>query len=202
VYEYIKGKYMGINKDYIIIENNNIGYKIFTSGATMAEMPGINDEVMLYLEQIVREDFIGLYGFKDREELEMFKLLLSISGVGAKAALSLLSISRINNLKYAIIMEDDKHLCRAPGIGKKTAGRIILELKDKIKKEDIMSGVDIQEGFEDLQPTVNANTVGEALGALLALGYSEKEAETALKQVDKTASLEDIIKDCLKVLMG
>lgn len=202
MYEYIKGKYMGINKDYIIIENNNIGYKIFTSGATMAEMPGINDEVMLYLEQIVREDFIGLYGFKDREELEMFKLLLSISGVGAKAALSLLSISIINNLKYAIIMEDDKHLCRAPGIGKKTAGRIILELKDKIKKEDIMSGVDIQEGFEDLQPTVNANTVGEALGALLALGYSEKEAETALKQVDKTASLEDIIKDCLKVLMG
>ena len=202
MYEYIKGKYMGINKDYIIIENNNIGYKIFTSGATMAEMPGINDEVMLYLEQIVREDFIGLYGFKDREELEMFKLLLSISGVGAKAALSLLSISRINNLKYAIIMEDDKHLCRAPGIGKKTAGRIILELKDKIKKEDIMTGVDIQEGFEDLQPTVNANTVGEALGALLALGYSEKEAETALKQVDKTASLEDIIKDCLKVLMG
>ena len=202
MYEYIKGKYMGINKDYIIIENNNIGYKIFTSGATMAEMPGINDEVMLYLEQIVREDFIGIYGFKDREELEMFKLLLSISGVGAKAALSLLSISRINNLKYAIIMEDDKHLCRAPGIGKKTAGRIILELKDKIKKEDIMSGVDIQEGFEDLQPTVNTNTVGEALGALLALGYSEKEAETALKQVDKTASLEDIIKDCLKVLMG
>ena len=202
MYEYIKGKYMGINKDYIIIENNNIGYKIFTSGATMAEMPGINDEVMLYLEQIVREDFIGLYGFKDREELEMFKLLLSISGVGAKAALSLLSISRINNLKYAIIMEDDKHLCRAPGIGEKTAGRIILELKDKIKKEDIMSGVDIQEGFEDLQPTVNTNTVGEALGALLALGYSEKEAETALKQVDKTASLEDIIKDCLKVLMG
>ena len=202
MYEYIKGKYMGINKDYIIIENNNIGYKIFTSGATMSNMPKVGDEVLLYLEQIVREDFIGLYGFTTREELEMFKLLLSISGVGAKAALSLLSISRINNLKYAIIMEDDKHLCRAPGIGKKTAGRIILELKDKIKKEDIMSGVDIQEGFEDLQPTVNANTVGEALGALLALGYSEKEAETALKQVDKTASLEDIIKDCLKVLMG
>lgn len=202
MYEYIKGRYMGINKDYVIVENNNIGYKIFTSGATMSEMPAINEEVMLYLEQIVREDFIGLYGFKDREELEMFKLLLSISGVGAKAALSLLSISRINNLKYAIIMEDDKHLCRAPGIGKKTAGRIILELKDKVKKEDIMSGVDIQEGFEDLEPSLNANAVGEALGALLALGYSEKEAETALKQVDKTSTLEVIIKDCLKVLMG
>ena len=202
MYEYIKGKYMGINKDYVIIENNNIGYKVFTSGATMSEMPSINEEVMLYLEQIVREDFIGLYGFKDREELEMFKLLLSISGVGAKAALSLLSISRINNLKYAIIMEDDKHLCRAPGIGKKTAGRIILELKDKIKKDDIISGVDIQEGFEDISPSINVNTVNEALGALLALGYSEKEAETALKQVDKSAAVEDIIKDCLKVLMG
>ena len=174
MYEYIKGKYIGINKDYVIIENNGIGYKIFTSGATMAEMPKVSEEVQLYLEQIVREDFIGLYGFRDREELEMFKLLISISGVGAKAALSLLSISRINNLKYAINMEDDKHLCRAPGIGKKTAGRIILELKDKIKTDEVSEGVDIQEGFEDIAPS-NSNAIGEALGALLALGYSEKK---------------------------
>lgn len=201
MYEYIKGKYMGINKEYVIIENNGIGYKIFTSGATMSEMPKISEDVMLYLEQIVREDFIGLYGFKDREELEMFKLLISISGVGAKAALSLLSISRINNLKYAIIMEDDKHLCRAPGIGKKTAGRIILELKDKIKTDEVSEGVDIQEGFEDIAPS-NANSIGEALGALLALGYSEKEAESALKKVNRQESVENIIKECLRVLMG
>ena len=201
MYEYIKGKYIGINKDYVIIENNGIGYKIYTSGATMAEMPKVSEEVQLYLEQIVREDFIGLYGFKDREELEMFKLLISISGVGAKAALSLLSISRINNLKYAIIMEDDKHLCRAPGIGKKTAGRIILELKDKIKTDEVSEGVDIQEGFEDVIPT-NANAIGEALGALLSLGYSEKEAESALKKVNRQESVENIIKECLRVLMG
>lgn len=201
MYEYIKGKYIGINKDYVIIENNGIGYKIFTSGATMAEMPKISEEVQLYLEQIVREDFIGLYGFKDIEELEMFKLLISISGVGAKAALSLLSISRINNLKYAIIMEDDKHLCRAPGIGKKTAGRIILELKDKIKTDEISEGVDIQEGFENIAPS-NSNAIGEALGALLALGYSEKEAESALKKVNRQESVENIIKECLRVLMG
>lgn len=201
MYEYIKGKYIGINKDCVIVENNGIGYKIFTSGATMAEMPKISEDVMLYLEQIVREDFIGLYGFNDREELDMFKMLISISGVGAKAALSLLSISRINNLKYAIMMEDEKHLCRAPGIGKKTAGRIILELKDKIKKDDVVEGVDIQEGFEDIVPS-NANTIGEALGALLALGYSEKEAETALKKVNKQETVENIIKECLKVLMG
>lgn len=201
MYEYIKGKYIGINKDYVIIENNGIGYKIFTSGATIAEMPKVSEEVQLYLEQIVREDFIGLYGFKDREELEMFKLLISISGVGAKAALSLLSISRINNLKYAIIMEDDKHLCRAPGIGKKTAGRIILELKDKIKTEEVSEGVDIQQGFEDIAPS-NSNAIGEALGALLALGYSEKEAESALKKVNREESVENIIKECLRVLMG
>ena len=201
MYEYIKGKYIGINKDYVIVENNGIGYRIFTSGATMAEMPKISEEVMLYLEQIVREDFIGIYGFSTREELEMFKLLLSINGVGAKAALSLLSISRINNLKYAILMGDEKHLCRAPGIGKKTAGRIILELKDKIKTDDVVEGVDIQQGFEDIIPS-NANIVGEALGALLALGYSEKEAETALKKVDKTQTVENIIKESLRVLMG
>lgn len=167
----------------------------------MAEMPKVSEEVQLYLEQIVREDFIGLYGFRDREELEMFKLLISISGVGAKAALSLLSISRINNLKYAIIMEDDKHLCRAPGIGKKTAGRIILELKDKIKTDEVSEGVDIQEGFEDIAPS-NSNAIGEALGALLALGYSEKEAESALKKVNREESVENIIKECLRVLMG
>ena len=161
----------------------------------------ISEEVQLYLEQIVREDFIGLYGFKDREELEMFKLLISISGVGAKAALSLLSISRINNLKYAIIMEDDKHLCRAPGIGKKTAGRIILELKDKIKTDEVSEGVDIQQGFEDMAPS-NANAIGEALGALLSLGYSEKEAESALKKVNREETVENIIKECLRVLMG
>ena len=201
MYEYIKGKYIGINKDYVIIENNGIGYKIFTSGATMAEMPKVSEEVQLYLEQIVREDFIGLYGFKDREELEMLKLLISISGVGAKAALSLLSISRINNLKYAIIMEDDKHLCRAPGIGKKTAARIILELKDKIKTDEVSEGVDIQQGFEDMAPS-NANAIGEALGALLSLGYSEKEAESALKKVNREETVENIIKECLRVLMG
>ena len=201
MYEYIKGNYIGINKDYIIVENNGFGYKIFTSGATMSSMPKIGEDVLLYLEQIVREDFIGLYGFDSKEELQMFKMLIGINGVGAKAALSLLSISRINNLKYAIMMGDEKHLCRAPGIGKKTAGRIILELKDKLKPDELVEGVEGQEGFENINQDY-INTVSETLGALIALGYSEKEAETALKKVDKTESLENMIKNCLKVLMG
>ena len=201
MYEYIKGKYIGINKDYIIVENNGIGYRIFTSGATMSAMPASGEEVKLYLEQIVREDFIGLYGFETKEELEMFKLLLGINGVGSKAALSLLSISRINNLKYAIITGDDKQLCKAPGIGKKTAGRIILELKDKLSKEDMI----IENGnLEELNGNDEnyAIKMNEALGALLALGYSEKEAELSLKKANKEESVENIIKECLRILMG
>lgn len=202
MFEYIKGEFIGINKDYIIIENNNIGYKVYTSGATMADMPKVGEITMVYIEQIVREDFIGLYGFSTKEELEMFKLLISINGIGSKAALSLLSISRLDNLKYAIITEDDKHICRAPGIGKKTAGRIILELKDKLKKEDMIvekSALDSIDYHEENNEVVNMN---EALGALLALGYTEKEAETALKNVDKSDTVENIIKTCLKILMN
>ena len=200
MYEYIRGQFQGISKDYVVIELNNIGYKIFTSGNTMSDMPKVGDEVLLYLEQIVREDFIGLYGFTTREELEMFKLLLSINGVGAKAALSLLSISTDNNLKYAIMMGDEKHITRAPGIGKKTAQRIILELKDKLKPDELTS----EEG--QLIEGINDNSdysfnINETLSALMALGCTEKEAQKALEKVDKTLSIENMIKESLKLLM-
>lgn len=202
MYEYIKGNFIGINKDYIIVENNGIGYKIFTSGVTMASMPQSNEEVKLYLEQIVREDFIGLYGFATKEELAMFKLLISINGVGAKAALSLLSISRINNLKYAILSGDEKHICRAPGIGKKTAGRIILELKDKIKKEDMVVEKDITVSNIEDDKDNYASNVAEAISALLSLGYTEKETELAIKNVNKEETVENIVKECLKNLLS
>ncbi|XZH19243.1 Holliday junction branch migration protein RuvA [Clostridium perfringens] len=200
MYEYIRGQFQGISKDYVVIELNNIGYRIFTSGNTMSNMPKVGDEVLLYLEQIVREDFIGLYGFTTREELEMFKLLLSINGVGAKAALSLLSISTVNNLKYAIMMGYEKHITRAPGIGKKTAQRIILELKDKLKPDELTS----EEG--QLIEGINDNSdysfnINETLSALMALGYTEKEAQKALEKVDKTLSIENMIKESLKLLM-
>jgi len=198
MYEYIKGKYVGINKDYIIVENSGIGYKIFTSGATMSSIPKSGEEIMLYLEQIVREDFLGLYGFDSKEELELFKLLLTVSGVGPKAALSLLSISRVNNLKYAILTGDEKHICRGVGIGKKTAARIILELKDKLKSDELLD--DPQN--PDNGTNENLMVLSEALSALLALGYSEKEAESVLKNVDKNESIENIIKAALKLLMG
>lgn len=196
MYEYIKGIFIGMNKDYIIIENNSIGYKIFTSGSTIAKMPKTNEMVTLYLQQIVREDFIGLYGFISKDELNMFNLLLTINGIGAKASLSLLSISTIDNLKYAILTGDEKTLTKAPGVGKKTAQRIILELKDKVELEDFVKDSSNENRRE------SNKSMEEALEALVSLGYSEKESEQALKSASPEDSLENIIKNCLKYLMS
>lgn len=187
---------MGMNKDYIVMENNGIGYRIFTSGSTIAKMPKINEDVMLYLEQIVREDFIGLYGFLSKEEIDMFKLLLTVSGVGAKAALSFMSILTVTNIKYSIITSDEKNIMRAPGVGKKIAQRIILELKDKVKvkgDQSELNSVDFLSGMD------NSNL--EVIAALISLGYSEKEADNAIKSVEIKDTIEDTIKNCLKFLM-
>lgn len=197
MYEYIKGIFAGINKDYIIVDNNGIGYRIHTSGSTISKMPAVNEKVTIYTQQIVREDFIGLYGFLTKEEINMFNILLTINGVGAKAALSMLSICSVENLQYAIINNDEKTIVRAPGIGRKIAQRIILELKDKIKIQDTGdSKIDMSE-IND-----NSNKMNEALSALISLGYSEKEARGALKNVSPKDTIENIIKNCLKKLMS
>lgn len=197
MYEYIKGIFVGLAKDYIIVENNNIGYKIFTSGSTISNLPSSGKEVMLHLQQIVREDFIGLYGFLTKEEVDTFNLLITINGVGAKATLSLMSICNITNLKYAILSGDEKTLTKAPGIGKKIAQRIILELKEKINLQEIIaSNPDVEETID------NSGKNSEVFGALMALGYSEKEAERALNNVDKSKSVEEMIKSSLQFLMS
>ena len=199
MYEYIKGIFIGINKDYIVVDNNGMGYKIYTSGSTMAKMPKTGESVLLYIKQIVREDFIGLYGFLTKDEIEMFTLVISINGVGSKAGLSLLSICSVTNLKYAIVSGDEKTLTRAPGIGKKIAQRIILELREKIHIE--------QSQDNNLSQVAGSNLVDDrklidVLGALISLGYSEKEAEKALSAISREQSLENMIKDCLKYLMN
>lgn len=197
MYEYIRGIYAGINEDYVIIECNDIGYRIYTSGITISNLPDLNDKVVLYVEQIVREDFIGLYGFLTKEELNMFNLLRSINGVGAKAALSLLSINKVDNLKSAIVCNDSKYLLKAAGIGKKIAARIILELKDKISCGDIENS-----SCDDTNDAKNDAKLKEALGALLSLGYSEKEADKALKAANSDDTVENIIKNALRALVG
>lgn len=197
MYEYIKGIFKSIEKEYIVIECGNIGYKIFTSGSTISNMPSTENEVKIFTHQIVREDFIGLYGFLTKEEIEMFNLLIAINGVGPKAALSLMSIASVSNLKYAIITEDEKLIVKAPGIGKKTAQRIILELKDKVGKGEAVHVTSLEELVDG-----HSEKLAEAVGALMALGYSDKEADRAVEKADKTKSVEEIIKECLRILMG
>ena len=197
MYDYIKGVYMGMAKDCIVVENNGIGYKIFTSGSTLSELPKVSEEVLVYIEQIIREDFIGLYGFLTKEERTMFNQLLTINGVGAKAALSLLSISSVTNLKYAILMGDEKTITRAPGIGKKMAQRIILELKDKYKNDEFVND---ENGYDDKKQM--DNNVDEAIQALLSLGYTEKEAGKAVERINREETVEYIIKEALRILMG
>ena len=159
----------------------------------------LSESVLLYIKQIVREDFIGLYGFLTKDEIEMFSLVISINGVGAKAGLSLLSICSVSNFKYAIVSGDEKTIDRAPGIGKKIAQRIILELREKIHIEQSEVNNLSQISGSDL---VEDRKLIEVLGALMSLGYSEKEAEKALKAINKEQSLENMIKDCLKYLMN
>ncbi|NLB20461.1 MAG: Holliday junction branch migration protein RuvA [Clostridium sp.] len=197
MYDYIKGSFKGIFKDYVSIDNQGIGYQIFTSGNSMAMMPAREEETTLYLTQIVRQDFIGLYGFTSREELELFKILITINGVGAKAALSLLSASTPSHLKYAIVNGDEVLLMKAPGIGKKIAQRLILELKDKLHVEN-KSSMD-QENQVSSEFDQNGE---EALIALVTLGYTEREAKTILKTVEPNQSTEGIIKDALKALIN
>ncbi|MCJ7690594.1 MAG: Holliday junction branch migration protein RuvA [Clostridiaceae bacterium] len=199
MYEYISGIFVGISKDYVVVDNNGMGYKIYTSGSTMAKMPKTSDNVLLYIKHIVREDFVGLYGFLTKDEIEMFSLAISTNGVGPKAALSLLSICNVTSLKYAIVSGDEKTLQRAPGIGKKIAQRIILELREKIHIE--------QSEVNNLSRLSGSNLIEDrklidVLGALMSLGYSEKEAEKALNASNKEESLENMIKDCLKYLMN
>ncbi len=198
MYEYIEGKYKGLNKDYVIIDNNGIGYKIFTSGNSICSMPLLNENVRLYVEQVVRQDFIGLYGFIDKQELEMFLKLININGIGAKAALSLLSVNTVDTLKKAICCSDETILMKASGVGKKSAQRIILELKDKFKfdnNQEIMDEkYDIDTSYKSL----------EATQALLSLGFEEKHINVVLLEVMERfpdESLESIIKECLKNLM-
>lgn len=198
MYEYIEGIYRGLNKDYVIIENQGIGYRIFTSGNSIYSMPNIDSKVRLYVEQIVRQDFIGLYGFINQYELEMFLKLININGVGSKAALAILSINTVDTLREVIYYSDESVLMKANGVGKKTAQRIILELKDKISLAvpDRVSQISVD--------YKSSSILTESREALLSLGFDEKSINKVLDQVveefsDK--SLEFIIKECLKSLM-
>ena len=192
---YIKGILEIKTIGYIVVEAGGLGYKIFMPESTIANTGNIGDKVQIYTFMRVREDDVSLYGFLTNEELRMFELLLSVSGIGAKGALGILSNITPSQFALAVISNDVAILKKVPGIGPKTAQRAILELKDKLKKEQEIS---IAEGEEtsNIEKVIKEDEkVSEAISALQVLGYSKREIVEALQTIEVTSlSVEDIIK--------
>ncbi len=178
-----------IGKSYVIVLVNGIGYRCEASVVTLSKLV-IKEEVVLYTRMVVRENSLNLYGFYSKDERSMFDLLTTVSGVGPKVGIDLLSTINSMELKNAIILGDENLLTSAPGIGKKTAGRIILELKDKIGKLQLL---------ENYETTVASSSEKEEIEALIGLGYNRFEAVEALKSVPQ-GSVSTRIRDALKIL--
>ena len=198
---YIKGIYSMTFENSIIVETpSGIGFEIFLPAGSPLYRYGEGEEIMVYTSMAVKEDNISLYGFHNREALELFELLITVSGIGAKGAMSILSTLPPTELKRAILFEDAKEISRANGVGKKTAERLILELKDKIGKMSGYGATDLSGSAADaLMPASDDRT--EAVNALVALGYSKAEAFSAISQVaEEGLTCEEYIKKALKHL--
>ena len=198
---YIKGTIEGITQDSVLVENQGIGYRIYTSSMVLGQIGAMHQETMLFTYMNVREDGIFLYGFPTTEELDTFKLLLSISGIGPKAALAILSVLSVKDLSLAIMAGDVKAITKANGVGKRGAERVIMELKDKLTIEDVFgdendySDVDVNVGVSG-----NSNSMEDTVLALVSLGYSEFEAIRAIKQIPGAEQMEseELLKAALK----
>lgn len=194
---FLKGELSAIYDDRIVIEVSGIGYNVMMPNSCISVLPGIGNTVKIYTYLSVREDAMWLYGFNTKDELDLYKLLITVNGVGPKAALMLMSFMDSSDLKFAILSSDSKTISKAPGIGPKTAQRLIIDLKDKI---------DLLDSFESrMSNTVAAsNTLSEskaeAVDALVALGYSQKDAYAAVSstELDDDAMVEDILKLALR----
>ena len=196
MYAYIKGSLEEKTKDSIVIDVGGIGYRIFLSEQSMAKLGELGEVVKVYTHYHVREDNISLYGFLSNEELKMFELLIQVSGIGAKTAINMLSSITPSAFAIAIISDDIKTLTKIPGVGAKSAARIVLELKDKLKTEDAIKADNIvTTGAKD-----NEN-IDEAVQALQILGYNKSVITKALDKLELDGlSVEDIIKLALKHL--
>lgn len=198
---FIKGELAEIKENYIVLETGNMGYEVYLPTSTILELPPINSTIKLYTYLHVREDALCLYGFLTKDDLEMFKLLITVNGIGPKGALGILSGISADQIRFAILAEDTKTITKAPGIGPKTAGKIILELKDKIQLDQAFE----QKIANQAEKLNKQNIYGmreEAIQALSALGYSSSDAFKIVTQIDITEDMttEDILKLCLKRL--
>lgn len=195
MFEYIIGNVVAINEDYIVLQNNGIGYKVFTSAYSMMDLEIGMKDALIYTYLNVREDGIFLYGFVTEEEINMYKMLLRVSKIGPKTAIGILSGLTPNDIKVAILRKDLPFLCKAPGVGKKTAERIVLELKDRINSDD----VNLTDG--QIVESAKSDDYEKAVDGLMSLGYRRFEIEKVLKNLDlSNMKLEEIIREGLNKL--
>ena len=196
MYAYINGKIADKANNYVVIDNSGIGYKIYMSLAAIEKLPDVGETQKVYTYYHVREDNISLYGFLSNEELRMFELLLSVSGIGAKLALQILSAISPSSFALAVISNDVSKIVNIPGIGSKTAARIVLELKDKLKTEEAISK------NEKIEKAIHIDDKdNEAITALQVLGYTRKEIEKTIEHIDtENSSVEGIIRKALAIL--
>lgn len=195
MYAYIYGEIIEKEPENIVIECNGIGYNIHVAQGMLAKFPSIGQMTRIYTYTSVREDAFWLYGFSTKDELALFKQLITVSGIGPKAAMGILSVMEVDTIRLAIISQDAKMIAKAPGVGAKSASRIVLELKDKIKPEDV-----IGKPVEDKEDSAVSMVKQEATEALVALGYTVSDAYKVLQKLDITedARVEDVIKMALR----
>jgi Holliday junction DNA helicase RuvA len=192
---YIRGELVEIQADSVVVEAGGVGYGIMVPTPVLSELPSIGYEVKIYTYFQVKEDGMSLYGFLTREDRQMFEMLIGVSGIGPKGALGILSVLSPDDLRFAVLGEDAAAIARAPGIGKKTAQRCIIELKDKLNLEE---AVEIKMSHNQSKPeNASENARNEALQALVALGYSSTDAMRAMKHAEGD-TVEALIKSALK----
>ncbi len=201
MYSYIKGELAEVNSDSIVIDVNGIGYLIYISATSFEYLPSIGEEIKVHTYLYIREDAMILYGFLTKDDLEVFKMLITVSGIGPKGGLAILSIMNADDLRFAILSGDSKAISKAPGIGAKTAARVILDLKDKFSLEDAF-----EKKSENISKNIENNTTGtvknDAVMALNALGYSSTESLKAVSKVEINESMdvEDVLRLALKFM--
>lgn len=201
---YMKGEIIEISEDNLILEVNHIGYNIRISAGTAGLLPGIGEEVKMYTYTYVKEDAFWLYGFLTRDDLEVFRRLITVSGIGPKGGLAILSTMTADDLRFAILSGDAKAIAKSPGIGIKTAERVILDLRDKVSLEESFMGRRTGQRAAGAAEQGAGTARNEAVEALTALGYSPSEAMKAVKRAGSSEGMdtEEILKLALKHING
>ena len=199
MYAYMIGRVAELKEDLLVLEVGSIGYNIRIPGSVAGLLPPVGEEVKIYTYTSVREDAIQLFGFLTKDDLEMYRQLIAVSGIGPKGGLALLSVMSADELRMAVLAQDAKAIARAPGIGGKTAQRIILELKDKVSLQDALAQT--ADAGTAAAAAAGSQTRNEAVEALVALGYAASDALRAVKAVEREdMDVEALLKAALRNL--